>query len=345
MGPGEILDFSSNVSPLPFPQGLKAQLAGHMDEIRCLPEVDSLGVRIALGRRYSLSPDRFLVGGGTTEWIYGLPRLLRPEKVVVPLPTYSDYADAASLAGCRVEMIGPWPGADPRKDERILETLAKSATENSLLFYCNPNNPTGRFIQPEALLDVIRGCRTATWVVDESYAPFIDRDTKSSLITLGMPSNLVLLRSFSKIYGVPGLRLGYAVGSGDLIARMAKGARPWAVNRLAQVAGEFLCTQDAYEDEVREYCRNEKERLLKRLADIPFLEPIPGRTHFILLKVLSPWSAADLTGLLEGQGILVRNCANFVGLEGELIRISLRSRQDNDRLVEALGRLASSRTA
>ncbi len=341
MDPGEVLDFSSNVSPLPFPPGLKARLAGHMDEIRCLPEVDSLGVRIALGRRYTMSHDQFLVGGGTTEWIYGLPRILRPGKVVVPLPTYSDYSDAASLAGCRVEMIGPWPGADPQENARILEGLAGSASDDSLVFYCNPNNPTGRFIQPEALLAVIRECQTATWVVDESYAPFIDRDERSSLITLDMPPNLVLLRSFSKIYGVPGLRLGYAVGSSDLIARMAKGARPWAVSRLAQVAGEFLCRQDAYEDEVRRYCREEKGRLLKRLASIPFLEPVPGQTHFILLKVRSPWTAADLTGLLEGQGILVRNCANFVGLEGELIRISLRSMQDNDRLIEALRRLAT----
>jgi threonine-phosphate decarboxylase len=337
--PGSILDFSSNVSPLPLPEGLRDLLILHLDEICCLPEVDSLGFREALARRYGLSPKQLLVGGGTTEWIYGLPRILKPDKVVIPLPTYSDYADAAKSASCRIETLGPWPNAEPTANAEILESLSQAAKGRSLVYICNPNNPTGRFISTKDLQQLVSLRKEAIFVVDESYAPFLAPDLESSLISEKFPSNLVVLRSFSKIYKVPGLRLGYAVCVGDLIKALASGARPWAVSRLAQIAGEYLVNQTDYEQEVSDYCKKEKVRLLSNLAEFSLLRPIDGTTHFMLFQVLAPWTADYVTKNLRKNGILIRDCDNFVGIESECIRISLRSSSENDFLINSLKEL------
>jgi threonine-phosphate decarboxylase len=337
--PGSIFDFSSNVSPLPLPEGLRELLISHLDEICCLPEVDSLGLRESLAGRYGLLPKQFLVGGGTTEWIYSLPRILKPDKVVVSLPTYSDYADAARSASCHIETLGPWPHAEPTANAEILESLSKAAKGRSLVYFCNPNNPTGRFISIKELQQVISHCREATWIVDESYAPFVAPDLESSLILQKFPPNLVVLRSFSKIYRVPGLRLGYAVGANDPIEVLASGARPWAVSRLAQIAGEYLVNQIDYEQDVRDYCKKEKPRLLSNLAEFPLLKPVKGATHFMLFQVLAPWTAAYIAESLRKDGVLIRNCANFAGLEGEYVRISLRSGSENDSLINSLKEL------
>jgi threonine-phosphate decarboxylase len=138
---------------------------------------------------------------------------------------------------------------------------------------------------------------------------------------------------------VPGLRLGYAVCASDLIEVLASGARPWAVSRLAQIAGEYLVDQIGYEQDVRDYCEKEKARLLSNLAKFSLLRPIDGATHFMLFQVLAPWTADYVTENLRKNGILIRNCANFVGLEGECIRISLRSSSENDSLINSLKEL------
>ena len=337
--PDSILDFSSNISPLPLPQDLKGLLISHLEEIRCLPEVDSLGLREALAEKFGLSPEQFLVGAGSTDWIYSLPRTLGPDKVVIPLPTYSDYADAARSASCPIETLGPWPHADPEANAEILESLSRAAHGHTLFYLCNPNNPTGRFISTEELREVISCCREAIWVVDESYAPFVAPDRESSLISEDLPPNLVVLRSFSKIYRIPGLRLGYAVARAGLIEALASGARPWAVTRLAQIAGEYLVDQIEYQEEVRAYCRKERGRLLSNLAEFPLLRPVEAVTHFILFRVLAPWTAAYLTDNLRKDGVLIRDCANFVGLEGEYVRISLKSESEDDSLVKFLRKL------
>ncbi len=337
--PDTILDFSSNVSPLPPPQGLKELLISRLDEIRCLPEVDSLGLRRALARKFGLSPACFLIGAGTTDWIFALPRILRPDRVLIPLPTYSDYADATRLASCPIGELGPWPHAESEANTEILAAISRSAHDHVLIYLCNPNNPTGRFIPTKELQEAISHTREAIWVVDESYAPFVAPDRESSLISRGLPENLVVLRSFSKIYGIPGLRLGYAVARAELIEALASGARPWAVTRLAQIAGEYLVDQTEYQEEVRSYCRKERRRLLSMLAGLPLLRPVEAVTHFILFQVLSPWTAAYLTESLRKNGVLIRDCTNFVGLEGEYIRISLKSEAENDSLVRLLREL------
>ncbi|MGB9712333.1 MAG: pyridoxal phosphate-dependent aminotransferase [Dissulfurimicrobium sp.] len=341
VSPKDIKDFSSNVSPLPIPAGLKQRLITGLEEIRALPEVDSFTLREALARRYGLPSQNFLIGSGTTEWIYSLPRVSGARRALIPLPTYSDYADAARAAGCEVETLGPWPDGDQNANVAILNSITNKAKYGDIVFICNPNNPTGRFIPTNILMDAIKIAQDTLWVIDESYAPFIGRDQETSLISLNLPSNLLILRSFSKLYGIPGLRLGYVLGASNLIKKLDSMSKPWAVNRLAQIAGEYLVKMSFhYEEDVREYCKVEKRRFLSRIeAEIPFLKPLEGSTHFILFKIAPPWMAATITATLKNKQILVRDCSNFMGLSDEYLRISLRSMEDNDYLINQLKEL------
>lgn len=336
-----LLDFSSNVSPLPLPAGLEQLLSDCIQQIGHLPEVDSHGVRLALARRFGLEPGQFFIAGGTTEWIYALPLVFRPGRIVIPVPTYADYIDAAACAGTRPLLVDTWHEGDPDDAERILSAVLRavsvSCDEGSMVFLCNPNNPTGTFIPPDHIDRAARRASDTLWVIDESYAPFIGPDQESSLLCRPLPPNCVVLRSFSKIFGIPGLRLGYLVSPGGLSQRLASWARPWQVNRLAQIAGEWLVDQTGYQQEVREFCIFEKQWFLQTLAGGELLKYVHGDTHFMLFRLRAGVSSSWLCNRLADRGILIRNCSNFIGLKnGQYVRISPRGHEENQRLAREI---------
>ena len=339
ISPDSLSDFSSNVSPLPLPSGLAELLAESIPQIRHLPEVDSLGIRAALAERFCMRPENFLVSGGTTEWIYSLPQVFDVSEAVIPLPTYADYMDAAANAGVPVKKVKVWP--PPANADTVLEALSKatagSTDTRSMVFLCNPNNPTGLFIEPDRIAEAASAGTNVIWVVDESYTPFIAKDRESSMLSRPLPPNCLVLRSFSKIFGIPGLRLGYAAANRDMIKTLSRAARPWQVSRLAQTAGEWLAKDTKYEAAVREFCQREKKFFLNSLKNSPLLEYIPGTTHFMLFRLRGNTKAVTLCLHLRQKRLLVRNCENFQGLnDGEYVRISLRSREENMRLLSEL---------
>ncbi len=341
--PEEVLDFSSNCSPLPYPHSFKEHLCDKIDQMHLLPEVDCATIRELLAQRYALDKNDFLIGSGTTQWIFGLPRMLSPQRAYIAYPTYADYEDACLAENVEIHSIGSFPSGDKSEEERFLESLDAldaDSLANSLVFICNPNNPTGLFIKPEKLLEIInRKPASATWVIDESYAPFIDDDKVSSLLTLECPSNIVILRSFSKIYGIPGLRIGCMINTGDPGKRLACQMKPWSVNRMAQLAVEFLLKYPDIERKARQLCYIEKEFIVRTLSCLNNFSYIEGKCHYALFNLKGELKAQDLSEALRRKGILIRNCNNFKGLQGEYIRISPRLHNDNERLIKEISAL------
>jgi len=343
----DILDFSSNISPI-FTPGLKEILCEAIKEICYLPDVQNLGIRRAMCRRYGLDEDCFWPGGGTTEFIYAIPKVFPKAQAVVPVPTYADYETAAKMAGMPVRLVEGQLNEDGMKGEEVLEAILNAINRPSLIFLCNPNNPTGLFLPRDSLFRAILATSLDhLWVVDESYLQFVAEDDTESLLTARpFPSNLLVLRSFSKIYAVPGLRLGCVVGDAAMIARLKQEVHiPWNVNRLAQVAGEYLLQQKAHEAYVRGVCQGEKAFLLTQLkVCAPWLKEVPGQTHFFMLRLEQGFTAKEVVQFLNARAVLVRDCGNFKGLNGkEYIRISPRQRPDNQRLIALFQEFAASR--
>ena len=338
--PSEVIDMSSNVNPLGPPPGLLAHLAQHLEAILALPEVDSRQMVEAFARRHDLAADTVLAGNGTTQLIYTLPRALETRQALILGPTYADYADA-----CRMQGISP-TFLMARETERFrpdLERLDQAAAAADTVFVCNPNNPSGALI-PSA--DLERCCRRhpgATFIIDESYLPFASPPAAKSMMGCGLP-NVVVLNSMSKIFRIPGLRIGFAVSSPATIDRLRQLALPWSVNSLAQAAVDYLMAHptesDAFVTATRQFLDAEKAAFSEALKAAAHLKPFPSATSFILIRLHGGLTAAAVWRRLAARRILIRDCSNFEGLSEDFVRISLKDQATNRLLCQRLLELA-----
>lgn len=325
----ELIDMSSNLSPLGMVPGLRQVLEEGLDQIAFLPEATSARLCALFAERYGCLPQQVMAGNGTTDFIYDLPTQNRFRKAVIVNPTYSDYRLACEHAGL------PWQSFTLEFPDFAVDfaALSQVLTGGELLFLCNPNNPTGHLAGADKLRRLIELHPQTTFVIDESYLPFTG---EASLVSRQLPDNLFILCSSSKIYGIPGLRLGFLVASVSNMAALQERCRPWSVNRLAQLAGEFLLTQgDFYVREVLDFMARERPSFVAALAAMPGLTVVPGVTNFILCR-LAAMTAGDLAALMLKEKIMIRNCASFDGLDDSYFRISLKSSRDNRRFLQAL---------
>ncbi|MFC1524105.1 pyridoxal phosphate-dependent aminotransferase [Thermodesulfobacteriota bacterium] len=328
--PDELIDMSSNLNPLGMATGLKDRLIHRMDEIEYLPETGSESLCEAFAGKYSLSPDQILVGNGTTEFIFAVPQTFPCDRAVIVSPTYSDYQLACHWAGVEVQNFHLDPAQDFQPD---LGALGKTLSGGEVVILCNPNNPSGRLIPSGALHDFICRHRSTLFLVDETYLPFIP---EPSLIEFPLSENLLVLRSFSKIFSIAGLRLGFLVASADNILQMQNRRKPWGVNRLAQIAGEYLLEHgDQFIDRVRKMVNEQRLRFVEELHAVDGLQVVPGVAHFILCKLLTI-SAAVLHDEMLQYRIMVRNCEDFIGLSESYFRISLKDEKRNAQCLAAL---------
>lgn len=338
----EIVDMSSNVNPLGPPPGLLAHLKAQIHTVCALPEVDAGGMTAAFARRYGLCTQNVLAANGTTHFIYSLPRALGTRRALIMGPTYADYAAACESA--RVPFAFWHAGATNAFFPDLEEAWAQNRDADTL-FFCNPNNPTGTLLPPAAIAGFCRRHPQVRVVLDESYLPFAAPAKARTLIDARI-NNLIVLNSLSKIFRIPGLRIGFLSASGDVISALDRFAVPWNVNALAQVAVKYLMSHtpetEAFIARSREHIEAERRCLQKRLGAVCGLSVFPSETSFVLLKLPDRHRAPDVQRQLLKQRILIRDCSNFAGLSVQYIRISLKTRQANRRLTEALMDLMAS---
>lgn len=339
--PAEILDLSSNVNPLGPPHGLYDYLVRRIEAVSALPEVDNLGIIRCYAEHLGIPADRIIAGNGTTQFIYSIPGVLRTNRALIVGPTYSDYADACRLQGAAFEFF--WC-REPDGFKPDLDRLDEAAAFADAVFICNPNNPTGTLLSADELKRICRRRPQVRFIVDESYLPFVADGESQSLVRSGI-DNLLVLLSISKIYRIPGLRVGFLVASPATIAAFARGLWPWNVNQLGQAAVRFLCEAgtdlDAFVAETRAYLDVERRRFEQRLGLIPGLRVFPSPTSFFLVRLPENLSAATVWTALAQERILIRDCSNFLGLSDRFIRISPKTPDANRRVAERLADLAA----
>ena len=335
----EIIDMSSNVNPLGPPPGLLTHLKERMDQIRALPEVDAHRAVERFAVHFGISPNQILAGNGTTQLIYDLPRALETQLALIVGPTYAAYRD-----GCRQNQVDSayWLTRQADDFQPDVAAIENVLTPCDTVYICNPNNPTGTLVEGEALRHLSRKFPEKTFIVDESYLPFVPDPEQWSLM-VERPKNVLVLHSMSKIFRIPGLRIGFLVGESTLIDRMRTYALPWSVNSLALEAVHYLLSPNEaiahFVADTRVMLDEEKKAMHQHLSGIPGIRLFPSVTGFFLLQLPDPHRSDVVCGQLAQEKILVRDCANFKGLSDRFIRISLQDKAKNRKCAEALERL------
>ncbi len=340
--PEDIVDMSSNVNPLGPPPGLMAHLQEHLELITRLPEVDAAGAAAAFARRHSVAPERVIGANGTTQFIHILPRVLGTRRAAILGPTYADYTDACRLNGVLWEDVLCEAAADFVPEPGALDRALRAGADT--VFICNPNNPTGVLIPAGELTALCRRHPDARFVVDESYLPFVREGEADSLMASGLP-NLVVLSSMSKIFRVPGLRIGFAVAPENIGRILRPHILPWSLNALAQAAVTYLMTR---EPEISDFIRAtqdflaaERDRLRRHLRGEAHFNLFTSTTSFVLVGLGGGLAAESLCAALADQRVLIRDCSNFRGLSNRYVRISLKTPEANRTLAERLSAIAS----
>lgn len=330
-----ILDFSASINPLGPPDSVLEAARASLSRIDRYPEIDAASFECALSDYHGLAPEQVLAGNGSTDLIYLLPRALQPRRALLVAPCFSEYERALRQAGVPFEFH--ILQADCRFALRPDELAGDLDADTDLVWLANPGNPNGSVLparQVQELLDALPGRPTV--VVDEAFIDFALEHSCLSL--LKEYSNLLILRSMTKFYAIPGLRLGYLLGAPEKVARLARLRLPWSLSAPALAAGRACLDASAYRQRSLQKVprlRNDLRDGLEQLG----LHVFEAAANYLLARLPGGASAASLAAQLHRQGILIRDCGNFEGLDGSFVRVAVRGDAENGRLLQALGEL------
>ena len=333
-----VLDFSANINPLGLPPGLKEHLSSLLEGVLHYPEPEAAELRQALAEIHGCVSENVIVGNGAAELLYLLCYTCKPSRVLVTAPTFSEYEKAARAAGAEVSYL-PLTVAD--NFALPWEQLSAALADADIFFLCNPNNPTGTLLKREEVLRVAEEAakQQCFLLVDESFQDFLpDQEHYSILSALpSLGAQAAVLRSLTKFYAIPGLRLGFMTGEAALIKDLTAKKDTWNVNFLAQQAGLWVLRCSDYHQESRAYVAQAKQALYTALAALPGVQAYEPAVNYILLDIKQTGlNSGQWRERLKRQGILVRDCANYVGLGDSYIRVAVRRQVENERLVDAL---------
>lgn len=328
-----LLDFSASLHPLGMPpEVLHAAQAGVAASIH-YPDPDCRALRAAIAQSEGVAAEQIVCGNGAAELLDRLLCALRPRRAMLFPPTFAEYERALCAAHCQTERIFLTPEREFDLSETHLQALH---SELDLLILCNPNNPTGRAIPTELLEQLLCRCRARNivLVVDESFLPLTDAAFQTDLRPwLARFPGLVLLRSLTKSYGMPGLRLGYLLCADPALReRVILCAQPWSVSLPAQWAGCAAMACPDWPERARRLVQRERPRLTAELMSLGF-RVWQSNANFLLFYAPE---RMDLREQLLQQNILIRDCAGFSGLGQGYYRIAVRTRPENDVLLRAL---------
>lgn len=329
----QLLDFSANINPLGMPESVKQAIIAQLSCAEHYPDVDYAQLHAALAAHHGVPVSWILAGNGETESIFTLARGLKPRRAMVIAPGFAEYRRALDTLDCQVETFALREEDGWQLTERILPALS---AELDCLFLCTPNNPTGLLPEHTLLEAIAERCRTLdiTLVLDEAFIDFI-ADEPGFIPHLGDHPHIWVLRSLTKFYAIPGLRLGYLLnGDAEAVARLRKHQMPWSINSFAALAGEIALRDDAYQQATRRWLAQEGPRFYQALCDIDGLTVYPGQANYLFLRCERP--DVELQYALLQHHILIRSCANYPGLDGRYFRVAIRSEAENQRLLAAL---------
>ncbi len=330
----QLLDFSANINPLGPPESLRSIINRTLEDVAHYPDPDCLALRQAAATAYGVSPENVIAGNGSTEILYALTAAMARQRAVIAAPAYVDYADAAKRADMQIDYL---PLLEEDGFEVDFAKLATMLHGDEIVFLGRPNNPTGMSFDADPFRKLASTHPETLFVVDEAFIDFIPQ--ADSLVADGMP-NVIVLRSLTKFYAIPGLRLGVTIASSELASRIAAMIPTWSVNTLAQAVGAGLFAETEYAERTCQQVTQCRQELRTAINALPGLYAYPGEANFLLVKIsragLAPRQLADR---LLVDGIAIRVCDNYACLDEErFFRVAVRSESENAMLTAALAK-------
>ena len=335
---GRIVDFSASINPLGPPAVGLRTIRSALKQIVHYPDPDCWQLRHVLAQHCGVDQDMVLVGNGSTELIHLLPRALGIKSALIMGPTFEEYARALLDAGSSVRYVH----AEQRERFRppLQELLRQCSAKRSrfeAVFVCNPNNPTGQVMNRSALRELaeVVGRQQGWLVVDEAFIDYCQAQSVVSM--LHAYPRMIVLRSLTKFYAMPGLRIGYLVGASKVVDQLKDRQPPWSVNSLAQEVALAVLGDEAYATNSRIFMKRERSRAIRGFRALSSVRVYPSAANFLLIELPVSTCAGEVTDRLAAEGLLVRDCSAVPGLTAQMIRVAIRTVKDNRRLVAALG--------
>ena len=325
-----VLDFSASINPYGIPHKVLNAITEGIPQLKHYPSPEYSELRDCLGQHHGLSPEYVLPGNGSAELLtWAAKQLAQCQATYVVTPAFGDYHRALAAFEANIATV-----TTTLPFGKLSSLLPDRLISSSGLLLNNPHNPTGKLWDREEIIFYLD--KFSLVVIDEAFMDFIPPAQQQSLIGL-IPHypNLIILRSLTKFYSLPGLRIGYAIANPDILQEWQKYRDPWSVNSLAVVAAIAAIQDTDFQQFTWNWLASARDNLSQGLANIPEFEPLPSAANFLLVK--SRVSVTQLqTKLLKQYHILIRDCLSFPELEDKYFRIAVRTPEENDYLLSSL---------
>lgn len=326
-----LIDFSANINFLGMPDPVREAAKKAVDLSEHYPDVQCRKLKAAISERENIPAEHIFCGNGASDVIFSLVHAMRPKNALLPVPSFFEYERALGSARCRIITYGL-----EEKNGFVLteDILSKITPQTDMLFLCNPNNPTGEVVDPDLMEKILQKCeRTGTLlVVDECFNDFLEQPEQYTLMPFVERSErLFVLKAFTKMYAIPGLRLGYGICcNGALLDQMERVSQPWRVSVPAQAAGVAAAKEKDFAEKSRREILKQKKKMLDAMCDIGY-QVYGSKANYIFFE-----GEHHLQDQMKAKGFLIRDCSNYQGLHLGFYRAAVRCEAENAAFLRAL---------
>jgi len=331
-----IIDFSASINPVGYPPGLLEAIIKDFNSVLNYPDIDSFDLVSGIAEYHGIDKDYILAGNGSTEFMYWIPMVFKPKNALIVTPAFCEYEKGLAISGTEVSYFQ----ADEENDFTVdIDRLCNRMKEGfDIVYFCNPANPTGVLTPKNELCRLIAcaGEIGTLAVIDEAFIDFMEDESVKKEILVS--PNLIVLRSMTKFFGIPGLRLGYLMADPSCIVKIRENRIPWTVSSLVQGAASKVLFDKDYIEKTREYILGEREFFRNTLNKITGLRVFESAANFFLVFMNNRigLNSTELRDRLAAEGILIRDCSNFQGLGDRYFRVAVKRHEQNMTLIEKL---------
>lgn len=327
----DIIDFSANINPFGLSDVVKEAIPSMFDKVLNYPDPNYMDLKEAISAFENISEDQIILGNGAIECIFLLAEHLKAKQLVIPVPTFVEYERAFSKYQteiCYYKMTDMILDID-----HLIESFSD---EVDAVIICNPNNPTGSLVKRTALEKLLNYAKEHQiyLIMDEAFIDFTDDEDNNTMKTyLKSYSNLIILKSLTKFFAIPGLRLGYLMTSHkELIDSINNSRMPWSINSIASQVGELVLKDDSYIEKTKDWIIKERQWFYSSLLSIEGIYPYASQGNYIFFKS----DEYELDKKLAEYSIMIRNCNNYEGLSVGYFRVAIKDRNSNLKLISCI---------